>query len=212
MEIDVGIEVVVLTTTPDYDQLMVLLEKENSKYKICKFDLKQKEIDELLKESILFEDYYSEQLYTFTDFLGNKKNIRISYLVLANFKKIKSCTKGEFYHLKCINSKLENYVFEKVDSGEIITERDFDGKSYNLIKLALNRLKNKVSYTNVGFELLSENFTLLQVQKVYELLLQKEVVKQNFRRDIKKMLVLKDDELSEGSSGRPAALYALKKE
>jgi 8-oxo-dGTP diphosphatase len=81
---------------------------------------------------------------------------------------------------------------------------DHDG----ILEYALERLKNKLEYTTVGFQLLPKKFTLTQLQRVYETVLGRELDKRNFRRKIALLGILKplDEWVTEGPS-RPAQLY-----
>lgn len=77
------------------------------------------------------------------------------------------------------------------------------------INMALVRLKNKIEYTPVVFNLLPDKFTLNEIQELYELILGYPLVKQNFRVKIKKYV----EELNEYQNNvghRPAKLYRLK--
>ncbi|MBI5534430.1 MAG: NUDIX hydrolase [Deltaproteobacteria bacterium] len=77
----------------------------------------------------------------------------------------------------------------------------------SILDYALERLRNKLEYTTVGFQLLPDKFTLGDLQKVYEAILGRALDKRNFRRKIGLLGILKPlDELrSEG--GRPARLH-----
>ncbi len=59
-----------------------------------------------------------------------------------------------------------------------------------ILDVALRRVRAKVQYQPIGFELLPEDFTLGQLQEVYETVLGRAVDKRNFRRKIKQMGVL----------------------
>lgn len=63
----------------------------------------------------------------------------------------------------------------------------------HIINKALERLQNKLEYTDIVFSLLPEKFTFYQLQQVYELLLQQTLIKPNFRRDIKYKLIELDE-------------------
>jgi 8-oxo-dGTP diphosphatase len=77
-----------------------------------------------------------------------------------------------------------------------------------ILEYALERLKNKLEYTTVGFQLLPTKFTLTQLQRVYETILGRELDKRNFRRKIGLLGILKplQEWVTEGPS-RPAQLY-----
>ena len=73
---------------------------------------------------------------------------------------------------------------------------------------ALERLRGKVRYSPVGFELLPPKFTLSQLQRLYEIILLRELDKRNFRKKILSMGLLIDTEESEtGVAHRAARLY-----
>ncbi|MGL4850026.1 MAG: NUDIX hydrolase [Clostridium sp.] len=79
------------------------------------------------------------------------------------------------------------------------------------INMALERLKNKIEYTEVAFTLIDEYFTLTELQKVYEVILGKQLRKSNFRKKIKSMVV--ETEMSENVGGyRPPKLYKFNKD
>lgn len=71
---------------------------------------------------------------------------------------------------------------------------------------AIERLKNKVEYTTIAFNLMPERFTLTQLQQVYEILLDKPLLKANFRRKIADM-VIETEEQEENAGHRPSKLY-----
>jgi hypothetical protein len=84
---------------------------------------------------------------------------------------------------------------------------------YDHIKVldyALDRIKNKVLYTNIAFGLLPEYFTLTELQQVYEVLLGRSLIKPNFRQMIGRK-VEKTQRTKKDGAYRPSALYRLKK-
>ena len=82
----------------------------------------------------------------------------------------------------------------------------------DILKTAINRLRAKVRYQPIGFELLPEEFTLPQLQKLYESILGTALNKRNFRTRILKMDILKEVGRQEGVAHRPARLYSFDKE
>ncbi|MFK8011956.1 MAG: NUDIX domain-containing protein [Marinicellaceae bacterium] len=89
-----------------------------------------------------------------------------------------------------------------------ISSMAFDHKE--LIHLARERLANKVSYTDIGFHVLPQKFTLSQLQKAFEILMDHKLEKKSFRRRMMAAdLVQELDEVS-AERGRPAALYQAK--
>lgn len=71
---------------------------------------------------------------------------------------------------------------------------------------AIERLKNKVEYTTIAFSLMPEKFTLTELQRVYEILLDKPLFKANFRRKIADM-VIETEEYEESAGHRPSKLF-----
>jgi 8-oxo-dGTP diphosphatase len=72
----------------------------------------------------------------------------------------------------------------------------------------MERLRNKLEYTTVGFQLLPRKFTLTQLQGVYEVILGRALDKRNFRRKLELLDILTPlEEWSRDSPTRPAQLY-----
>lgn len=78
-----------------------------------------------------------------------------------------------------------------------------------MINAGIDRLRNKVEYVPVAFNLVPEKFTLNEIQKVYEVILGKKLVKQNFRKWVDKF-VEELNEKQEEVGHRPATLYRYK--
>ena len=102
-------------------------------------------------------------------------------------------------------------VKELVDGNQIIytqileSELAFDHAK--MLIYSIERLKNKVEYTTIAFNLMPEKFKL---QQVYEILLDKPLLKANFRRKIADM-VIETDEYEENAGHRPSKLYCFNK-
>jgi len=82
-----------------------------------------------------------------------------------------------------------------------------------ILATALGRLRGKIKYRPVVFELLSPTFTLLQLQRVVEALAGVRLHKQNFRRLVEKGgLVEGTGQLDPKTGGRPAELFCFRRE
>ena len=82
-----------------------------------------------------------------------------------------------------------------------------------ILSTALGRLRGKLKYRPVVFELLPETFTLFQIQRVVEALAGIRLHKQNFRRLVEKGgLVEATGEIDKRTGGRPAALFRFRRE
>jgi len=82
-----------------------------------------------------------------------------------------------------------------------------------ILTYALQRLRYKLEYTAVGFELLPDVFTLTELQHAYEIILGEQLDKRNFRRKILSSDVLEETgRKKKESEGRPAMLYRYRKD
>ncbi len=78
----------------------------------------------------------------------------------------------------------------------------------HVFTVALERLRGKVRYKPIGFELLPDKFTLTQLQQVYEAILGGPLDKRNFRRKVQKTgLVIETGEVQKDVAHRAAQLY-----
>jgi 8-oxo-dGTP diphosphatase len=80
----------------------------------------------------------------------------------------------------------------------------------DIVKAALERLRSKVEYTSLPAFLLSEPFTLPQLQRIYEVILGREIDKSGFRTRAIAANFLKEDGFMDVGSPRPAMGYRLK--
>lgn len=77
-----------------------------------------------------------------------------------------------------------------------------------MVEMALQLLRKQAKTKPVGFELLPENFTLPQLQALYEAIYQKELDRRNFRKNVQSMgLLEKLDEKDKAGSRKGAWLY-----
>ena len=77
-----------------------------------------------------------------------------------------------------------------------------------ILRVALERLRGKLRYQPVGFELLPKKFTLSELQHLYELVLERKLDKRNFRKRVLTMdLLVETDEVQQDVAHRAARLY-----
>lgn len=148
-----------------------------------------------LKKITSLEDIYLEQVKTFgeTDRYPNKRVITISYFALINIKKYKPQA---------------GYTAEKLEWCDVdkLPELAFDHKK--IITSAQKRLKRRVRHEPIGFNLLPNEFSLTNLQHVYESILQIELNKRNFRTKINQMKLLIDTgKKQQNVAHKPAILY-----
>jgi 8-oxo-dGTP diphosphatase len=110
--------------------------------------------------------------------------------------------KSDNYHPVASSWVKETQWFSIKDLPELA----FDHKI--ILNKAIATLKRRVKYRPVGFELLPSKFTLLELQALYEAILDLKFDKPNFRKKILSMdLLLQLDEVQENVSHRPAKLF-----
>lgn len=148
-----------------------------------------------LQEETGVQDVYLEQLYTFGD-PGRDPRTRVITVV---------------YFALLDSARLQvRAADDAVDVGWFsvyhLPELAFDHA--NILDYALNRLRGKLEYTTIAFNLLPEQFTLRELQRVYEIILHKKLDKRNFRKKILSTGILEDTgaKKMEGTH-RPARLY-----
>lgn len=91
-----------------------------------------------------------------------------------------------------------------------LPELAFDHK--RILEMAVERIRSKVLYKPIGFELLPEKFTLTDLQKLYETILGQKLNRRNFRSKILKMGLLERQERQQNVPHRPAYLYKFNKD
>ncbi len=152
-----------------------------------------------LHEETGVHDVYLEQLYTFGAPRRDPRGrvISVAYFALVATD-VNAHATGEGVKVSWhAVSQLPELAF---DHGEIV-------------RYALQRLRYKLEYTSVGFELLPNEFSLTELQTAYETVLGEKLDKRNFRRRILDAGILAETNRyreSEGQ-GRPARLYRYKK-
>lgn len=170
-------------------------------------------IDELPEDNIrrkIFEKShlnrcYLEQLYTFCriDRDPRARVISLSYLGLMN-EDTSDTFKNDSVWFTVKNVSDRPLLFQGEDL--LLSEADIGFDHCEIIHTAIERLQSKILYSNIIFHLLPEEFTLTQLQNVYETILGKKEQAANFRRKITDM-VLETDRYTSDKGHRPAKLY-----
>jgi 8-oxo-dGTP diphosphatase len=84
----------------------------------------------------------------------------------------------------------------------------FDHKK--IVEYAVDRLRNKLEYTNVGFQLLPAKFTLSALQALHEVILGKSLDKRNFRRKVLGLGLVKPSKEMQATGRKPAQLFSFR--
>ena len=151
----------------------------------------------VLKEKTNVQNIYLEQLYTFGDPLRypNTRVITCAYFALL---------RAEDIDVKIMDESVAEIGWHPVED---LPPLAFDHKE--IIEYSLKRTRERLELCPVAFQLLPKKFTLTELQKSYELILQKDLDKRNFRKKTLSTNMLIDlNECSKTGSKRPAALYS----
>lgn len=148
-----------------------------------------------LQEETGIQNVFLEQLYTFGDLGRDPRDrvVTVAYYALINLveQKIQAATDAR-----------EAHWFPLAQ----IPKLAFDHEQ--ILQTAIARLRGKIRYEPIGFELLPKNFTLSQLQKLYEIIWDRSLDKRNFRKKILSMdLLLDTGEVQHNVSHRAAKLY-----
>lgn len=148
-----------------------------------------------LQEETGVQDVYLEQLYTFGD-PGRDPRTRV--ITVVYFALLDS----ERLQVKAASDASDVGWFSVYDLPPLAFDH---GK---ILDYALERLRGKLDYTTIAFSLLPEQFTLRELQRVYEIINHRKLDKRNFRKKILATGILEDtgEKKMEGTH-RPARLY-----
>jgi len=150
---------------------------------------------ELLEETNV-KDIYMEQLYTFGAPKRDPRGrvITIAYMSLINSSNIDLKASSDAAEAKW------HPIYKMPELG-------FDHK--DILDYALQRLRYKLEYTTIAFQLLPEAFTLTALQTVYEIIFNKKLDKRNFRKKILSLGFIKDTKrMKRDVAHRPAKIYS----
>jgi len=156
----------------------------------------------ILYEHTGLKDIFLEQLSAFAGLKRHPSGriLTVAYYALLQLDNMKIKPKP-------VTSYMKQAQWFAVDE---IPELAFDHRQ--IVDLSLEKIRRKISYSPIAFELLPEKFTLTQLQMVYEAILGKTLDKRNFRKKMLNYGFLKElPEVQKGVSYRAARLYKLDK-
>lgn len=156
---------------------IALVNKENLNSK-ARNDAKEVAWFTVKKEEVSSNN--EERIYNLILF-NEEHNVEIGYLILDRFANngITRTIETHIEPLWCFEDRL---AFEH----------------HKIVNMGVDRLRNKIEYTPIVFNLIPKKFTLSNLQKVYETILNKKFTKANFRRKVKKYI----NELGEKETGK----------
>lgn len=187
----------------------------------------------VLKKEANIDNIYLEQLYTY----GNPNRdprmriVSTSYMALIDKNRLdyKLPDNASWFNIdfsedkKSISVVLDNgNEIIKFTIKKTLKEKTTDRYKYDILEndsiafdhalvivSGISRLKNKLEYTDVVFNMMPEYFTLGELQQVYEVILGKKLLDPAFRRIIANK-VEKTDKLRTGGGHRPSVLFKYK--
>jgi len=147
-----------------------------------------------LREETGVADVYLEQLYSFGDPARDPRGrvVTIAYYALISADRA----------LPVAGTDVAEARWCAVEN---LPELAFDHRK--IVDYAIERLRNKLEYTTVGFQLLPATFTLSELQAVYQAILGRRLDKRNFRRKLAILGILSPTRQVRRGVGKPARLY-----
>lgn len=153
-----------------------------------------------LKEETNVEVNYFEQLFTFGDDINRdprNRVISVAYFALVD------------------PSKLEIVASSDADKAQWFQINEIPKLAFDhnlILKKAIERLKAKLSYEPIGFDLLPKEFLFSELENLYCTILEKEIERRNFRKKILSFGIVEETEnYSPIKTGRPAKLFRFNK-
>jgi 8-oxo-dGTP diphosphatase len=153
----------------------------------------------VMKDKTGVKEVYLEQLYTFgaPDRDPRARVITVTYFALIPWKDL----------LQPESKKVIDLTWQPVDT---LPGLAFDHTE--ILTYAVNRLRAKAGYSNIVYGLLPDQFRLSDLQKIYEIIINKKLDKRNFRKRMLATGLLKETGKKDISGAhRPAMLYKFKK-
>ena len=148
-----------------------------------------------LEEETGINDVFLEQLYTFGDPGRDPRGwvISVAYYALVSPEGHRVVARTDARQAAWFTVKrLPHLAFDHA----------------RIVQVALERLRGKLSYAPIGFELLPRKFTVRQLQNLYEIVVGRKLDNRNFRKKIFGMDLLRElDEMQHGVPHRAARLY-----
>ncbi len=152
-----------------------------------------------LEEETGIRDIYMEQLYTFGDPKRDPRMrvISVAYIALVRADQQTLRVSEESIHV--------SWFPVRRLPGPLAFDHD------TILATALGRLRSKLEYTTLAFQLLPEVFSILELKHIYEQILGEKLDKGNFYRKIKDAKVLEDTGMRREGRGRPTTLYRFRR-
>lgn len=152
-----------------------------------------------LFETTRVKDVYLEQLYTFSNPHRDPHGhvVSVAYFALVNRARLNLRVPGT-----CVN----------IDWFSVTNPPPLAYDHTEMLQYALQRLRWKLEYTNIVYSLLPRDFTLTELQRVYETILDRPLDKRNFRKKMMSLGMLQaTPRMAKIGAHRPARLYRFRR-
>lgn len=169
------------------------------------FVLENESLEEAVERELLEETgikiNYLEQLYTFgkPNRDPRQRIVSVAYFGLVKstqFEKLNASTDAEeaqWFNIK----NLPKLAFDHTD----------------ILTSAIERIRKKIKYQPIGFELLDKKFPFSDLEHLYAILLNREIDRRNFKKKIQKLGILEElnEKVKSSGAGRPGNLFQFNK-
>ena len=169
------------------------------------FVLENESLEEAVERELLEETgikiNYLEQLYTFGKLNRDPRQriVSVAYFGLVKstqFEKLNASTDAEeaqWFNIK----NLPKLAFDHTD----------------ILTSAIERIRNKIKYQPIGFELLDKKFPFSDLEHLYAILLNREIDRRNFKKKIQNLGILEElnEKVKSSGAGRPGNLFQFNK-
>lgn len=153
-----------------------------------------------LEEETGVRDVYLEQLYTFGD---PGRDVRTRVISVTYFALVKS--DKQVLRVSDETSEVQWFPIRDLPS-KLAFDHD------QILGYAYSRLRSKLEYTTLAFQLLPDVFSILELKDIYEQILGETLDKGNFYRKIKEAGVLEETSMVREGRGRPTRLWRFKRD
>ena len=229
-EIYVTVDVLILTVREGRLRLM-LSRRTEAPFRGCwalpgKFigrnESAEKAVSELMKEMFPVPFGFMEQLYTFSAVNRDPRGrvISAAYLAILPASRAQEALDIPFSLMEDFSVSLDGDGLRLTgSSGTELFPADLAFDHGEIIEMGINRLRGKISYSDIGFYFLEDrnSFSLGDLQTVFEAVLARQLDSSNFRRMIlaeygRSGKIIKTGKEEKTGTGRPSALYRFQEE
>lgn len=158
----------------------------------------EQSVDRLLEDKAGIRNIYKEQLYTFSEINRDPRGrvVSVAHIALTSNPFVQDLSKAGIETKWFDVNKLRNLTYDH----------------NKVLSIAVDRLKTKITYSDIARHLINKEFTLSELQSVYEVVRGENLDKRNFRKRILSLDILKElNKKAKKGVMRPASVYSFNK-